>query len=280
MPAAIAVATASRSSPSRRRSSQRRGIRTPAAPGAGQALDSSTGSRQRASRSTTASGNASSVASSVFFASHDFADVRPAKLREVLRHLVERRRQLAELVSRRELDPLVEAAFADGVGPARQPPQRTDDRASSGATPRPRQHQSAASVMSSTARRDAPASSRAPVTARASQLEMSIANHGRQRDRAPQQRIRLLVILHERFPFGGHGDHARPPRAGRPAAPPRAGCASSRSSAGPSTSKRSATALSTTARSRASTCAPRSVAGEDEQHGVVFPFERAGEPST
>ena len=41
----------------------------------------------------------------------------------------------------------------------------------------------------------------------AGQLEMPVADHGRQGDGAAQQGIRLLVILHQRVPFGRHGDH-------------------------------------------------------------------------
>ena len=59
----------------------------------------------------------------------DFADIRAAKFGEVRGHLIERGRQLAELVSRRELDLFLKAAFADRVGPSRETPQRTDDAA-------------------------------------------------------------------------------------------------------------------------------------------------------
>ena len=69
----------------------------------------------------------------------DLADIRAAKFGEVERHLIERRRQLAELVSRRDLDPLVEAAFTDRVGASRETPQRAHDASSSDATPPARQ---------------------------------------------------------------------------------------------------------------------------------------------
>ena len=95
---------------------------------------------------------------------HDFVDVRPPELGKIFGHLIERGRQLAELITRRYVDAIPEPAFADGVGATRQPPQRRHRarvRCQATATAIP----SAARVISSTARRAAPASSLAPVTA-------------------------------------------------------------------------------------------------------------------
>ena len=61
--------------------------------------------------------------------SDDFADVRAAKLGQVVRHLVESGCQLAELVMRRDVDALVEVSLADRIGAACQLTDRSDDGA-------------------------------------------------------------------------------------------------------------------------------------------------------
>ena len=99
------------------------------------------------------------------------------------------------------------SSLADRVGAAGQPPHGSDDGACqchATATAIP----SATSVISSTARRAAAASSRAPATACRASSKCRSRIAGRQRDRATQNGVGLLVILHQRFPFGRDGDHA------------------------------------------------------------------------
>ena len=85
------------------------------------------------------------------------------------------------------------------------------------------------------------------------QLEMTIADDGRQCDRAAQQRGWPCGDTAPARRVPGPQSRRRRPLDDTPASSASSGVASSRSSAGPSTSKRSATALSTTVRSLAPT---------------------------
>ena len=130
---------------------------------------------------------------------HDFADVRPPELGQILGHLIERRRQLAKLVARRDLDPLGEPPFADRVRAARQPPERADHRARQMPGHRDRDPERRQRDQQ---HRPAGGAGLVPAPPRRVRARTRNADRGSPWSAPTARRstgIRLLVILHERF---------------------------------------------------------------------------------
>jgi hypothetical protein len=116
----------------------------------------------------------------VFLRVDHFPDIRAAELGQVGGHWIERVGQFAELVVASHLDAFVEVSPPKALAPRRQ----RADRADNGARQVPGDDHgdaSAARVMTSTTPRAPAASSRAPATGALGQLEMTIADGGRQR---------------------------------------------------------------------------------------------------
>ena len=136
-----------------------------------------------------------------------FADVGPPEFRQVVGHLVECRCELTQLVARPDVNPLAETALADGVRAAGQPPQGPDD----GVRQVPR-HRDGDAECSQRDQQHGSTGGRGLVPGApngvARELEVPVADLRGQRHGTAQQWVGGLVVLHQRVPFGGDGDHA------------------------------------------------------------------------